>query len=230
MKKTYRIAITLFIVIGSLGLWNQISLKNKMAVLVDNPDPNYLHDKVWFDASKWLNSGNYIKIDDFYLIKLNPIDLNKLPDAKYYLAYDIYHNMLRKKYGDLDRTANFHELVEKVISPIDKKEEASAKRDIAGTERLIELISPLTYEYLYSCFDKEKREPIIDTLLVSFSYKGEKYEMLIDAIDDKEEKPGTLIYRHFITARSIQSYGTFYKEHHPLTYKLYLEEKQKEKK
>ncbi|OCQ51573.1 hypothetical protein Ppb6_03234 [Photorhabdus australis subsp. thailandensis] len=61
MKKIYRIAITLLIVIGSLGLCHQISLKNKMAIFVNNPDPNYLYDKVWFDASKWLNSGDYIK-------------------------------------------------------------------------------------------------------------------------------------------------------------------------
>ncbi|WP_236637578.1 hypothetical protein [Photorhabdus australis] len=205
-------------------------MKNKMAVLVDNPNPNYLHDKVWFDASKWLNSGDYIKIDDFYLIKLRPIDLNKVKDSEYFIYYDLYYNMRRKKYGDLGSTTNFNELMQKVIGSTDIQGETDVKTDIASTERLIKLISHPEYEYLYSRFDKKKRQPVIDSLLVSFFYQDKKYEMVIDAVIDEEDKKDHFPYRHIMLAESIQRYGSFYKANDSLTYKLYLEEKHKEKK
>ncbi|NRN30842.1 MULTISPECIES: hypothetical protein [Photorhabdus] len=230
MKKIYRIVITLLIVIGSLGLWHKISLKNKMAIFVNNPDPNYLYDKVWFDASKWLNSGDYIKINDFYLIKLKPINLNQVKNSEYFIYYKIYYNIRHRTYGDLDRTANFNELVQKVIGPADIKRETDAKTDLEGTERLSKLISIPRYEYLYSTFDNEKQQPVIDSLLVSFSYKDQKYEMVIDAVIDEEDKKNQFPYSYIVLTESIQHHGSFYKANDLLTYKLYLEEKQKEKK
>ncbi|OCQ51389.1 hypothetical protein Ppb6_03429 [Photorhabdus australis subsp. thailandensis] len=230
MKKIYLIIIPLFIMICFFWLWNEINMKNKMAIFVNNPDPNYLYDKVWFDASKWLNSGDYIKINDFYLIKLKPINLNQVKNSEYFMYYDIYYNIRHRTYGDLDRTANFNELVQKVIGPADIQGETDAKTDLEGTERLSKLISHPEYEYLYSRFDKKKRQPVIDTLLVSFSYKDKKYEMVISAVIDEEDKKDQFPYSDILLARGIQHHGSFYKANDLLTYKLYLEEKQKEKK
>ncbi len=46
--------------------------QQQMAILVISDSENdldYPNKRKWFDASRWLSTSQYIKIDDFYLLK-----------------------------------------------------------------------------------------------------------------------------------------------------------------
>ncbi|MDE9539598.1 hypothetical protein [Xenorhabdus bovienii] len=132
--------------------------KYQMAVNVsvyDESSLDFPSKKVWFDASEWLKSSQYIRVNDFYLIdkKFTPIeDLNT-----------VFVTMALQSEID-DIGAGFPELhVLKDMEPI------KFRHFMEGN---------LSYEYVYTKFDEESLKPIRDLFLIKFIYKEKKYELL----------------------------------------------------
>ncbi|MDC9596868.1 hypothetical protein [Xenorhabdus anantnagensis] len=131
--------------------------KYQMAVNVSVYDENSIDfpsKKVWLDASMWLTTSQYIKINDFFLInkKFPPIeDLNTV-----YVTTELQFA--------IDRLGNsFPELQTlKNMDPLKFSDLMNNK---------------MSYEYIYSQFDQESLKPEQDMFLISFLYNGNKYEV-----------------------------------------------------
>jgi hypothetical protein len=131
--------------------------KYQMAVNVsvyDEKSIDFPSKKVVFDASEWLKNPQYIKVNDFLLInkKINPIeDLNTI-----YITTELQFEIdkLESDFPELQKLKNM---------------------DALEFSDLIE--NKMSYEYIYSQFDKKSLKPEQDVFLISFLYNGNKYEV-----------------------------------------------------
>ncbi|KLU14788.1 hypothetical protein AFK69_11755 [Xenorhabdus sp. GDc328] len=139
------------------GAYYMHTQKYQMAVNVSVYDENSIDfpsKKVWLDASMWLTTSQYIKVNDFFLInkKFPPIeDLNTV-----YVTTELQFA--------IDKLGNsFPEL------------QTLKNMDTLKFSDLME--NKMSYEYIYSQFDQKSLKPEHDMFLISFLYNGNKYEV-----------------------------------------------------
>jgi hypothetical protein len=132
--------------------------KYQMYVRVTSYDINsseFPSKKIWFDASEWLKSPQYIKVHDAYLInkKITPIeDLNIL-------------KITRMLQSEIDESNQFPEL--HTLKNLNRINFFDFMKD------------KMTYEYVYTKFDEESLKPILDFFLIKFFDKENRYELLV---------------------------------------------------
>lgn len=158
LKRSWGILFFIFImvIVYSTEVYMNKS-QYQMAVLVtpdSEDDPEWPNKRKWFDASKWLNSPQYVKIDDFYLLNLkyHPIDNRNSMGAIIAL-----HHAIR------DFSKNNHNFSE--LNEMNNDVFYSYMKD------------KISYEYLRSRFDTDTLEPTNDYFLLYFYYNGEEYEV-----------------------------------------------------
>ncbi|EDR2105733.1 hypothetical protein DB421_005179, partial [Salmonella enterica subsp. enterica] len=104
-KKVVTLVIMLIIIFFGGG-WYMHKSQQQMAILVisnSENDLDYPNKRKWFDASRWLSTSQYIKIDDFYLLNLKHHPVNNINDAGIIV---ILHFAIRdaiKKFSELSK-------------------------------------------------------------------------------------------------------------------------------
>ncbi|MDR0218920.1 MAG: hypothetical protein LBI71_08575 [Enterobacteriaceae bacterium] len=175
--------------------------KYQMAVLVpsyDESSSEYPNKKVWFDASEWLSTSQYIKVSDFFLInkKFTPIeDLNTLQMLSITTALQ----------DEIDNSREFSDLL--------------ALKNIGMIDFLNLMKDKINYEYIYSEFDEESLKPIRDFFLIKFTYKERKYELFVR----RKISDGEYVYDHFYPIYRENEWHK--KNKNIITYRDYLEGK-----
>lgn len=127
------------------GGWYMHKSQQQMAILVISDSENdldYPNKRKWFDASRWLSTSQYIKIDDFYLLNLKHHPVNNINDAGVIV---ILHFAIR------DAIKKFPELSK--LSQMDNKEFFHFMQH------------KLSNEYLRTKFNEDTLEPTDDYFL-----------------------------------------------------------------
>lgn len=140
-KKIVILVITLIIIFCSGG-WYMHKSQQQMAILVISDSENdldYPNKRKWFDASRWLSTSQYIKIDDFYLLNLKYHPVDNVNDAGIIV---ILHFAIR------DAIKKFPELLK--LSQMDNKEFFHFMQN------------KLSNEYLRTKFNEDTLEPTDD--------------------------------------------------------------------
>ncbi|MDE9488136.1 hypothetical protein [Xenorhabdus bovienii] len=148
------ILITLISIIS--GAYYIHMQKYQMAVLVPSYDENsseFPNKKVWFDASEWLSTNQYIKVNDFYLINKRGVTIDNLNST--YITMQLQYK--------IDDSESFFEL------------KALKNMDPVIFFNLMK--NKISYEYLYTQFDDKSLKPVQDIFLIKFSYKEKNYEV-----------------------------------------------------
>ncbi|WP_187654854.1 hypothetical protein [Xenorhabdus sp. PB62.4] len=156
-----RISIVIVLILLSLGGYHMYIQKYQMYVRVtsyDESSPEFPSKKNWFDASEWLNSSQYIKVHDAYLINKKFIPIENLDTLK---ALSITMTLQ----DEIDNSKKFPELHE--------------LQNMETIKFLHLMQDKISYEYIYTKFDKESLKPILDFFLIKFPYKDKKYELLV---------------------------------------------------
>ncbi|MBC8954047.1 hypothetical protein [Xenorhabdus sp. PB62.4] len=175
--------------------------KYQMAVLVPSYDENsseYPNKKVWFDASEWLKTPQYIKVSDFFIInkKFTPID--NLDTLKMLSITTVLQD-------EIDNSREFSDL--------------SELKNIGMMDFLDLMKDKINYEYIYSEFNEESLKPLQDFFLVKFIHKEKKYELFIR----RSFSDGEYVYDHF---NPIYRENEWHKRNkNIMTYRDYLEGK-----
>lgn len=152
-------SLLFFMIISLYGMYQIHSQKYQMYFTYptgDSNDPHWPNKRIWFDASEWLNTSRYIKINGNWLLNLQyipisdeeisgPCVLSKIKDE---IKHVTYHIPELAKLSSMD-DASFYRLVKNTVS----------------------------YEYLLTKFDNETLKPTYDLFLVYFSYQNQKYEI-----------------------------------------------------
>ncbi|EAN7744048.1 hypothetical protein EOF34_21005, partial [Salmonella enterica] len=129
----------------------------QMAILVISDSENdldYPNKRKWFDASRWLSTSQYIKIDDFYLLNLKYHPVDNVNDAGIIV---ILHFAIR------DAIKKFPELLK--LSQMDNKDFFHFMQN------------KLSNEYLRTKFNEDTLEPTDDYFLFFFTYNEISYEV-----------------------------------------------------
>lgn len=165
-----------------------------MAILVDEFDENaaeFPYRKEWFDASRWLKEKQYVKVNDFYLINTNYTPIDNLNSFSITLTIQFAINHKGGNLPALDALADLDpQLFFKLVK--DK----------------------LSYEYIYTAFDKKTLTPTLDYFLIRFPYQDKKYEIFVhrELVDDE-----FLFY-----GRELYSEGRWHRDFNRLlTYRAY---------
>ncbi len=192
-----------FLIVPSLSVsYFMYMQKYQMAILVPayGEEPSeYPNKKVWFDASEWLSTSQYIKVSDFFIInkKYTPIDsIDKIDVLN---ALKIIRPLL---FALDDLGSSFPELHE--------------LRNIGRINTLDLMKDKINYEYIYSEFNEESLKPTHDFFLIKFTHKGKRYELLIR----RRTSDGGYMYDHFY---SIYRENEWHKNNkNIMTYRDYL--------
>lgn len=155
-KKIVILVITLIIIFCSGG-WYMHKSQQQMAILVISDSENdldYPNKRKWFDASRWLSTSQYIKIDDFYLLNLKYHPVDNVNDAGIIV---ILHFSIR------DAIKKFPELLK--LSQMDNKDFFHFMQN------------KLSNEYLRAKFNEDTLEPTDDYFLFFFTYNEISYEV-----------------------------------------------------
>ncbi|ESO48900.1 hypothetical protein SEEA5553_13480 [Salmonella enterica subsp. enterica serovar Agona str. 246555-3] len=148
MYKKIVILVIMLIIIFFGGGWYMHKSQQQMAILVISDSENdldYPNKRKWFDASRWLSTSQYIKIDDFYLLNLKHHPVNNINDAGIIV---ILHFAIR------DAIKKFPELSK--LSQMDNKEFFHFMQH------------KLSNEYLRTKFNEDTLEPTDDYFLFFF--------------------------------------------------------------
>ncbi|WP_038237567.1 hypothetical protein [Xenorhabdus szentirmaii] len=135
--------------------------KYQMYVRVASYDENsaeFPSKRIWFDASEWLNSPQYIKVHGTYLINKKFIPLENLDT---WGALGITMKLQDK----IDNSNTFPEL--------------NALKNMETIKFLNLMKDKMSYEYIYTKFDEKSLKPVLDFFLVKFLYKEKRYELLM---------------------------------------------------
>ncbi|MDX8001121.1 hypothetical protein FE394_18500 [Xenorhabdus sp. Reich] len=163
LKKNRIIKISLLIafILFFLGGYYMYMQKYQMYIRVTSYDENsseFPSKKVWFDASEWLNSPQYIKVHDTYLINKKYIPIENL-DTWGTLGITI------KLQDKIDNSSEFYEL--------------NVLKNMETINFLNLMKDKMSYEYIYTKFDEESLKPVLDFFLIKFPCKGKRYELLM---------------------------------------------------
>ncbi|EPW7974081.1 hypothetical protein ACWPSR_000068 [Cronobacter turicensis] len=129
----------------------------KMAVIVstgNENDPQWPSKRIWFDASDWLRDPQYLKINDFYLLKLKYHPIDNLNDFGITLS-----------------------LQEAIKNSVGTQPQLKSLNNMNNQDFFHCVKNKLSYEYLRSEFNSENFKPTEDYFLIFFSYDGVKYEV-----------------------------------------------------
>ncbi|CDM88586.1 hypothetical protein [Xenorhabdus bovienii] len=138
--------------------------KYKMAILMPSYDENsseYPSKKVWFDASEWLATSQYIKVSDFFLINKKIIPIENVNSVDVLKSLKITRT-LQEKINDSRDFPELHIL-----------------KNMNSIDFLKLMQDKFNYEYVYTEFDEESLKPVRDFFLLKFPFKGKKYELLV---------------------------------------------------
>lgn len=152
------VSIVIVLILFSLGGYHMYIQKYQMYVRVTSYDENsseFPSKKVWFDASEWLKSSQYIKVHDTYLINNKFIPIKNLNTL----------NITMTLQDEIDSSRKFSEL--------------NVLKDMESIKFLHLMQDKMNYEYIYTKFDKESLKPVLDFFLIKFPYKEKKYELLV---------------------------------------------------
>ncbi|WP_127960444.1 hypothetical protein, partial [Serratia microhaemolytica] len=158
-KRWALLAAGLLCILLTLGGYYLLTRPYQMAISVvpeSMDDPEWPSKKQLFDASQWLKSGQYIKINDFYLLNLGYI---KIDDIN---SFGIE--------GELQDAIDETVWAEPTLARLDRMDFLEFHKEMKGR---------LTYEYLYSKFEKETLTPTEDYFLIFFSEQGRDYEVRV---------------------------------------------------
>ncbi|WP_099138892.1 hypothetical protein [Xenorhabdus szentirmaii] len=199
-QKLFIIIFILMVLISVLsGAYYMYMQKYQMAVNVSVYDENSIDfpsKKIWFDASKWLTTSQYIKVNDFYLINKKFTSIENLNTVYVTMALQ----------SGIDRIgANIPELhTLKNMDPI----------------KFFDLMeNKMSYEYIYTKFDEKSLKPTRDFFLIKFIYKEDKYELLTN----RRASEGNYFFDVY---DQVYRYNKWHKSNKDLlTYRDYLEGK-----
>ncbi|WP_052189596.1 MULTISPECIES: hypothetical protein [Xenorhabdus] len=201
-KLIVKIAILTIFTLFFSGAYYMYMQKFQMYIRVTSYDVNsseFPSKKVWFDASEWLKSSQYIKVHDAYLINKKFVPIENL--------------------NTLSITMTLQDEIESSI----KFSELNVLKDMEAIKFLQLMQNKMNYEYIYTKFDEESLKPVLDFFLIKFPYKEKKYELLVmrrkygneyvydhfDSIYRENEwhkhNKDTLIYRDYLAGK-IDSY------------------------
>ncbi|WP_127960442.1 hypothetical protein [Serratia microhaemolytica] len=158
-KRWALLAAGLLCILLTLGGYYMLTRPYQMAISVvpeSMDDPEWPSKKQWFDASEWLKSGQYIKINDFDLLNLGYIKIDDVNDF----------GLERQLRRAIQETA----WPTPTLAALGRLDSQEFHKVMKGR---------LTYEYLYSTFEKETLTPTEDYFLIFFSEQGRDYEVEI---------------------------------------------------
>ncbi|EIZ8586945.1 hypothetical protein MQY53_004567 [Salmonella enterica subsp. enterica] len=157
-KRNLTVLIIIFISIifvgGGIYMYQS---QYQMSILITpdrEDDPEWPSKQIWFDASKWLNMPQYIKIDDFYILnaKYHPVDFKTN-----------FNVMETLKFAIQEAGSSFPDLIK--LSQMNNDDFSTFMEN------------KLSYEYLRSKFNINTLEPTDDYFLFYFSYNEKAYEV-----------------------------------------------------
>ncbi|MBD2781609.1 hypothetical protein [Xenorhabdus szentirmaii] len=193
-----KIFIPIVFILFFLGAYYMNMQKYQMYVRVtsyDENSPEFPSKKVWFDASEWLSSPQYIKVHDTYLINKKFIPIENLNIL----------NITMTLQDEIDKSRILPEL--------------QALTNMKPMEFLHLMKDKMNYEYIYTKFNEESLKPELDFFLIKFPYKEKMYELLLMRSVYKNE----YVYEHYDSIYN--EGGWHKNNKHAMTYRDYLEGK-----
>ncbi|WP_237142207.1 hypothetical protein [Salmonella enterica] len=151
----FAIIVILTILCGGWGYMYKSQQQMAILVISDNEnDPEWPNKRKWFDASRWLSTSQYVKVDDFYLLNLKYRPIKNTNDAEVIV---ILHFAIR------DAIKKFPEL-----SKLSQMDNRTFFNFMQGK---------VSYEYLRTKFNEDTLEPTDDYFLLFFTYNETSYEV-----------------------------------------------------
>ncbi|WP_281083852.1 hypothetical protein [Klebsiella quasivariicola] len=148
----------------------------QMAVLVtpdSENDPEWPSKKKWFDASEWLRNPQYIKIDDFYILNIKYVPIEKINDFR--ITRAIHRS---------------------IVDSVNLEPNLSLLSQMNDDTFYIFMKDNLSYEYLRTEFNSETLTPVNDYFLFFFTYKGANYEVVL--LREPYKNGGSFPYAGFV--------------------------------
>lgn len=156
MKKSLSILSVIFLV--ALGIFYMYKKQYQMAVFVTPESENDLewpNKKKWFDVGVWLRNSQCIKIDDFHLLNIKYIPIEKI---------------------DYPITRAIQRSIKYSINSLPRLSQLAQMNDVNFYNLMKDNLS---YEYLRTEFNSKELTPVNDYFIFFFYYKGRSYEVVL---------------------------------------------------